>query len=308
MFHRNHIHFLSLQPKFWRMDEFAKYVTTTEQDTVGVLPEIVPPKPTYEQIRYWQWQREKKLLINDSRYIPSKDGNVLVLTEELEPPVLQLPSRAKTPYSNDWFTVVLLLALVLLASVRVGYAKYIGSLFQSVFNYPTAYRMFGEKNYSLLHGAFRLEALFYLVLALFIYQLIVFLPIETGEASLIFYGKTLGFVVAYFLLKKLVYRWLGNLFRGVGETAEFLFNYDNFNRATGILLFPIVALIAFIPSGKPLFIIVFGVVVVSFFYMMLLKRGISIVLKKQVSLFYLFLYLCSLEFLPLLLVYKIVVD
>lgn len=290
------------------MDALDTIGVFVNQDTVGVLPTTVPSKPTYEQIRYWQWQREKKLLINDSRYIPSKDGNVLVLTEQAEPPVLQLPSRMKTPFSTDWLTIVLLLALALVASVRVGYAKYISSLFQSVFNYPTAVRMFGEKNHSILHGAFRLEVLFYLVLSVLIYQIILFFPIETGQANLVFFGKTLGLVAAYFLLKKMVYRWLGNLFRGVAETAEFLFNVDNFNRVTGILLFPIVALIAFFPSDSPMYIMIVGVVTVSFFYIMLLKRGISIMLKKQFSLFYLFLYLCALEFLPLLLIYKVVVD
>ncbi len=288
------------------MNEFGIIGISTKQDTVGGLPETISSKPTYEQIRYWQWQREKQLLINDSRYIPSKDGNVLVLTEQVESPALQLPTRVKTPFSHDWLTIILLLVLVLVASVRVGYAKYISSLFQSVFHYPTAVRMFGEKNYSVSRGAFRLEVLFYFVFSLLIYQLILFLPIETGQASLVFYGKTLGFVTAYFLLKKMVYRWLGNLFRGVGETAEFLFNLDNFNRVTGILLFPIVSLIAFFPSENPLYIMIFGIVTVIFLYMMLLKRGISILLKKQFSLFYLFLYLCTLEFLPLLLIYKVV--
>lgn len=289
------------------MNEFGISGISVKQDSVSSLPRTIPSTPTYEQIRYWQWQREKKLLINDSRYITSKDGNVLVLSEQVEPPALQLPSRMKTPFSTDWLTIVLLLALVLVASVRVGYAKYISSLFHSVFNYPTAVRMFGEKNYSVSRGAFRLEVLFYLVLSLLIYQIILFFPIETGQASLVFYGKALGLVAAYFLLKKMVYRWLGNLFQGVGETAEFLFNLDNFNRVTGILLFPIVALIGFFPFENPVYIMIFGVVTVSFFYMMLLKRGISILMKKQFSLFYLFLYLCTLEFLPLLLIFKIVV-
>jgi hypothetical protein len=282
------------------------------QDTVQVSmdslrKDSVPMKPTYEQIRYWHWQREKKLLINDSRYIVSKSGNELVLLEEVEQPTIILPNRTKSHFSNDWLTIVLMLALVLIASVRLGYAKYISSLFQSVFNYPTAFRMFGEKNNSILHGAVRLEILFYIIFAMFIFQIFNLSPNKSASASLVIYGTTLGFSILYFVVKKLVYKTLGMIFQGVSETSEFIFNMDNFNRVTGILLFPVVALVAFYPAESPVIIVFAGIFAAVFIYVMLLIRGVSILLKKQFSIFYLFLYLCTLEFLPLLLIYKVVV-
>lgn len=284
------------------------FQTLTVQDSVVFKTDTIPVKPSYEQIRYWHWQREKKMLINDSRYIPSKSGNELILFEEIEHSGLKLPVREKHFFSNDWVTIILLAALLLIASVRFGYAKYIGSLFQSVVNYPTAIRMFGEKNYSILHGAFRLEALYYIVLSVFIYQFLVFFTLKSTNNDMVFYAKTFVVITAYFLLKKFVYKMLGTIFLVVSETAEFIFNMDNYNRVTGIILLPIVALIAFYPSGNPVFIILLGIFAAGVFYIMLLKRGISILMKKQFSIFYLFLYLCILEFLPLLLIYKVVVD
>jgi hypothetical protein len=83
---------------------------------------------------------------------------------------------------------------------------------------------------------------------------------------------------------------------------------DNFNRGTGIILFPVVALIAYFPAENPMVAVFLGILTTLVFYVMLLKRGISILLKKQFPIFYLFLYLCTLEILPLLLIYKLVVD
>lgn len=280
----------------------------TVQDSLGLNTDTVPVKPTYEQIRYWHWQREKKMLIHDSRYIPSKSGNELVFFEEIEHSGIQLPVREKHFFNTDWVTIILMAALILIASVRFGYTKYIGSLFQSVVNYPTSFRMFGEKNYSILHGAFRLEALYYIVFSVFIYQFLAFYTLKNTDNDLVFYAKTFAIITAYFLLKKFVYKLLGTIFQVVSETAEFIFNIDNYNRVTGIILFPVVALIAFYPSENPVFIILLGIFAAGVFYIMLLKRGISILMKKQFSIFYLFLYLCILEFLPLLLIYKVVVD
>jgi hypothetical protein len=221
---------------------------------------------------------------------------------------LTMTPREKNYPGNDWLTGILFFSFVLLVSVKAGSSKYIGSLFQSLFNYPTSFRMFREKNYTIFHGAYRLEALYYIVLSVFIFQIMVLMSAGNHLFSALFFGKTLLAVIVYFMAKKLAYRALGSIFIGVNDTSELLFNMDNFNRGAGIVLFPVVALIAYYPFENIMFIVFLGVLATTFFYLMLLKRGISILLKKQFPLFYLFLYLCTLEFLPLLLIYKIVVD
>jgi hypothetical protein len=274
------------------------------QDSASVVPiDSALLVPSDSLFRFWQIKPEEKIFIGDSRYLP--DTSYL---EHISWKGLAVNIREKNYPTNDWFTIIMFLALVLLASVRAGYTKYIGTLFHSLINYTTSFRMFREKNYSFIHGGFRLEVLFYVVFSTFVFQLIV---LSTSE-SLLFnwkvYGQTLGILVVYFLGKKLAYQAFGSIFIGASETSEFLFNMDNFNRGTGIVLFPIVALIAYFPFENALIPVVSGVITVVIFYVMLLKRGISILLKKQFPIFYLFLYLCTLEILPLLLIYKLVVD
>jgi hypothetical protein len=150
--------------------------------------------------------------------------------------------------------------------------------------------------------------LFYIIFSIFVFQIIVSASNDYALFTWLVYGKTLGVLVIYFLGKKLAYHAIGSIFIGASDTSEFLFNMDNFNRGAGIILLPIVALIAYYPSENPMIAVFLGVFTTLLFYVMLLKRGISILLKKQFPIFYLFLYLCTLEFLPLLLIYKIAVD
>jgi hypothetical protein len=221
---------------------------------------------------------------------------------------LHMAPRTKNYPGNDWLTAILFVAFIILASVKAGYSKYLTTLFQSLANYSTSFRMFREKNYTIFHGAFRLEVLFYLIFSVYIFQVMVMVSPGDELFTALFFGKTLVAVVVYFLLKKLAYHALGSIFIDANDTREYLFNMDNFNRGAGIVLFPVVALIAYSPFESPMIAVFLGVLTVVFFYLMLLKRGISILLKKQFPIFYLFLYLCTLEFLPLLLIYKIVVD
>jgi len=80
---------------------------------------------------------------------------------------------------------------------------------------------------------------------------------------------------------------------------------DSINRVGGLILFPLVITGVFFPyspSGASVFL---GIFVLLIMYLKLLQRGILILFKKQFSIFYLFLYFCTLEFVPLVLLYNI---
>ncbi|MCY1721239.1 DUF4271 domain-containing protein [Prolixibacteraceae bacterium Z1-6] len=282
----------------------ASILDIPEREQAAELSE----KKTYtpDQIRNWRILQENKLLINNSKYItPLTDVNFI--QSEKPDPGFVLPIRLRNTTGTDWLTLLIFFGIVLFASIRVAYAKYMGHLFLSLFNYSTSVRMLQEKNYPVFHGAFRLEAIFYISLSIFVFQILHLLKWENAVPSPSYFFMILGIVLLYFYVKKLMYLMLGSLFEARNETREYLFNMDNFNRSTGLLLLPIVILISFAPTKTPVFIVFAGIAILISSNLILLQRGIFILLKKQFSIFYLFLYLCTLEFLPLLLIYKVVV-
>jgi len=103
----------------------------------------------------------------------------------------------------------------------------------------------------------------------------------------------------------MLYRFAGLLIERSGETEEYLFNMNNYNRITGVGLLPVITLIAFSPFQNIGWLVSTGVFLVVSLYFLLISRGFITLLKKQFSIFYLFLYFCTLEFLPLVLLYKI---
>lgn len=218
---------------------------------------------------------------------------------------LEIRHRHDNQTGNDVLTVIFFLLFALFVSVRTGYTRYISFLFQSVFNYTASARMYREKNYSFLHGAFRLEIIFYAAVSILTYQILMNFSSAEGHFQVMEFLQTAALILVFFLGKKLLYKILGSLFIGASDTGELMFNMDNTYRAAGIILFPIVGVIAFGPFGNTVVAIIAGIITLLFFYGLLLKRAVSILIKKQVSIFYLFLYLCTLEFLPLLFIYKI---
>jgi len=289
-------------------------MTTRKPVSVLEMPERntgeqkpAPQKYTAAQIRNWQIQQERKLLVDSSRFISPRTGTEISYSVPDTPGII-LPVRQLRETHTDWLTILIFLCLIVFATMRYTYQKYMSHLFLSIFNYATSIRLLEEKKYPVIHGAYRLDIIFYITFSIFVFQVLNLIRWENAYTRPSYFFMILGFVLLYFLVKKMAYLMLGIVFESTSETREFLFNMDNINRMLGLFLLPVVILVSFAPVSNPVFIVFSGLTIAIIFNLLLLQRGINILLKKQFSIFYLFLYLCTLEFLPLLLIYKVVVE
>ena len=220
---------------------------------------------------------------------------------------LDLPGRPIPSSSSDWMTGVFMLALILFASVKLFFSNYLKQLFHSAVNWSTASRLFRERSLSVVHAVVRLDLIFYLIFSLFIYQMTEYYRIDLPfRGTLVHYGLILGVLFLFYFFKNLFYYLQGSLSEEILETLEYLYNLKNYNRILGLMLIPVSLLIAFapVPDKNPFFI--GGLLLVSVFYILRLFRGAKILLRKHFSIFYLILYLCTLEFLPLIFICKLV--
>ena len=88
------------------------------------------------------------------------------------------PEKTMFRKNTDWTFGIIILALVIIASVRIISSAYLKQLFNATINFPTASRLFRERTFNLLHAAFRLDILFYMVLSLFAYQIMSFFGVS----------------------------------------------------------------------------------------------------------------------------------
>ncbi len=111
-------------------------------------------------------------------------------------------------------------------------------------------------------------------------------------------------LITGFLLKRALI-WLTGLLTGTRtETQDYLFLHSIYTIATGIALIPLLSLLhfskmnyEFVLSSCIIFLILFSFLRVSISTLIAIKNRIG-------NLFYIFLYICSLEILPLVALYK----
>ncbi|WP_372775793.1 DUF4271 domain-containing protein [Mangrovibacterium sp.] len=219
---------------------------------------------------------------------------------------LILPERKLETRQTDWTLGILIIVLALFATVRLFFGKYLVQLFHSAVNYTTASRLFRERSVSLTHASFRLDVIFVLTFSLFLFQ-----GFGTGidfkvDSSFLKYLMVFGGTVLFILGKQFIYSVQGRLNESNIETREILFNMNLYNRILGLGLIPVTLILAFSRIRDPQIVVALGLGMVLVCYVLLVFRGLKILVRKDIPLFYLILYLCTLEILPLFYIYKLV--
>ena len=214
----------------------------------------------------------------------------------------------KSIANTDWMIGMVIAAFVLFAWTRMIYGKYIGMLMQSAVNFFTARRVYQESNVVLGRVFLILNILFFINIGLFTTQCVNLYGIKTGDLSgfMQFGVFTLAFMVIY-LSRTIILKILDFIF-DTRAFGAYNFNIYLYGKVYGLLLLPLIAVIPFVPDSLSEKLMWVGIGLYVFFYVMTLFRGLRICFKNRVSIFYLFFYLCALEILPLLTIYKCLIN
>ena len=206
---------------------------------------------------------------------------------------------------QDWTFFLILIGWTIFASLRLGFSKYIVQVFQSIFNFTISSRLYREQGYNNNFGPFRLNLIFYLFLPFPIYLI----AKDNGVSLMGFSGIELYVIVlvvinAYFLTKIFLYKILGSVFSQKEASGELVFNMMLYHNVLGMIMLPVATFHSLVPAmGFVSLFLVPGLILI--FYLLSLLRSIYFAVRSGISIFYLILYLCALEILPILLVVKL---
>ena len=126
-------------------------------------------------------------------------------------------------------------------------------------------------------------------------------PFDSRFLNLLIYCIIVFF---FFNSKTIVCKILGILFKFQEEFQEYSHNENLFNKNVGLLLFPIIILFPYVPENSKEFVLFAGLFFFGIMVLLRIFRGMQIIIRKGVSPFYMILYLCAIEILPVLLLVK----
>lgn len=122
-------------------------------------------------------------------------------------------------------------------------------------------------------------------------------------SSLLLLGIYVGFCLAYFLLKWLLYMFLGWTFFDKNRTNVWLESYSALIYYVGFALFPFVLFLVYFDLSLTNLVII-GSIILIFTKILMFYKWIKLFFHQFSGLFLLILYFCALEIVPCLLLYQ----
>ena len=208
--------------------------------------------------------------------------------------------------SEDWMFYMALLLLILLTIIRFGYAKEFDDLLSVFKNLGPTQQMYRELETGVSFGTVLLNLFAVIVLSFYIFLLISYYNlIPQLEGWLIMIISLI--VISLFLFLRYVSLKLASFLLPFRKEID-LYNFYEIqvNQVLGVILFPLILLIAF--SISPFKEIAFysSLLIVAFFIFLRYLKGFNIGINYfGRHLFHFLLYICALEIAPVLIIIRL---
>ncbi len=210
-------------------------------------------------------------------------------------------------YQPEWILGLLLLCFVFLAWVQVFYRRRLRQILLAPYSKRFLSQLIRDGDLFTERIALATGFIYLITTSLFLYQLYELVLVkDTGRLLQGFplFAMISIFVLGFWILKIGLIRFLSFIFRTRQTTREYILNILIFNILTGIFLLPLLIFALYLKSVIFLWICM---IIFALFFLFRFVRGFLIGISiTKFSYLFLFVYLCSLEILPLVILMKIV--
>lgn len=208
----------------------------------------------------------------------------------------------------NWQVIILVLIVVLLGFAKAFSSNRFKQSIKALFNYGTAQEISREEKVFFHRSNLLFTAIHLLATSLFLYHLKeLFNSGGLVANKFMFFLLIFGGLTILYTFKYLFFRILSFIFNEASIASEYIFNVSLYNNLLGVILIPILCIMFF--SSLPILSVLFYVAFPLIFLIFLLRviRLYLVGIRKGILYSYIFLYICSLEILPLVVFYRIFV-
>jgi hypothetical protein len=204
-----------------------------------------------------------------------------------------------------WFFIYIFVLLGFYAWIRVYYGNIFIQTVQASTNFQVANRMYLDN--STLKN--QLDRVLYLLYFLVIAFLAYYVEVRMGSTPYnltggLLYLFNLGILSGIFFGRLVLLSSIGFLFNRLSIFREYLYNIFIFNKLTGLVVLSLMIFMVYTRGLVQDLLFWLTLLVFGILFFMRLFRGMIFSFKKDILIFYMFLYLCALEIAPLVLLYR----
>lgn len=213
-----------------------------------------------------------------------------------------------TLHSDAYVTGVIFLCFFLLVYVLTGGHRLLLQKVRSVFQERERQSLFDSEDRTGISYRIYLFLLtsFLLGLLFFDYVQDYYPRIFQDSSPYLLLGADVGMFIIFYLIKGLLYSFVNWIFFDRDRGNRWLDVYFFINYMMGIILFPLVLLVVYFDL-QPQSIILYVSIVAIIYLIVLFYKCFSIFFRERYGFFYLIVYFCTLEIVPFLILWKVLI-
>jgi hypothetical protein len=209
----------------------------------------------------------------------------------------------KTPSGETWVSVLFLALFLFFAYVVSRGRKMIEQTIKDFFYFKERASIFSDSTVTELRHRIYLICISVISIAFFSYHLLY--DLNTSDFSMVKMGVLIGVIAGFLLIKYLFFQFIGSVFFTKAITLVWIRSYFTLFFATGLGLFFISILLVYSAFSASKVIVWIGLGWIFVITILLVYKLVQIFLNRFYSIFYLMLYLCTLEIIPILVLGKV---
>jgi hypothetical protein len=250
---------------------------------------------------------EKYILFNSKKDSSNTIYSTSIFVKhQLSPKKYQTNELTNT--SSDWLFLVQLLGILIFTWVIVSFRKRLKQIFSSLFTNRAINQLIRDGDLLKQAILFPLLSIYFLSVSLLISTFLLHYKV-VGQTYLIDFFVFIKVLFIIFLLsfiKNIFIRFISNTFRNQMVTSYYLLNGNISNIIIGILLIPLLFLYSFADNFISDKLLIFCIIIVILINIIRIVRNITSSFNySKFSSLYLFLYLCTVELLPIIIIVKL---
>lgn len=265
-----------------------------------------PPQPefalTFEDIDHRRFASSLDKYKEISKIGSASDNFGLNIANDFSHKIIP---QNKINSQRDWFSIILLTAILLVAWIRSFFGRNFQQSLQSLYDFTLSTRLFRNKNVLLPRISFLLLLNFILISSLYTFKSLEIINIPFLKFSPMNFIMINGFFLLLLAFRYLSSQGLNMLFPGNQLILEYYYQIQNFYKSIGFLILPILVIETYLPTNNPKVFIWPGICIVLLLYGYRILRGQRIISRKKFPISYLLLYIVTFEILPISILFKI---
>lgn len=210
----------------------------------------------------------------------------------------------------DFITLIVFLVYLVFVILKVSYFKRLKQITDVLFSTRYLNQVIREANIFTEQISIFLNLIYFPMISLFVYFCLQWISNKGNDFLLVFdivdYAKIFAVCLGFYIVKNFFVYLLGIVFENRKSAYDYQVNMYIFNMIIGMMIFPILTIFIYNPN---ILSITIALILFGLLYSYKLYRSFLIGLSNSnYSLYYLFLYLCTVEILPFFIITKLIIS